>query len=211
MTAAGSARTAEAAAGSARPGAAAGGSARTGGTAAKSARPGADVRTSLVVAADFADVIGRGGDLPWHLPGDLRRFKALTAGGVVVAGRRTHESIVARLGRPLPGRLTVVVSRRADLPRQDGMLVQPDVPAALHAARAVAAFAGRDELFVIGGAEIYAQALPEVTRIHLTRVHARVGGDTALPAGWLAGFTRVAAERVDGDALPFTVETYERA
>ncbi|ASW57096.1 dihydrofolate reductase [Plantactinospora sp. KBS50] len=174
-------------------------------------RTGADVLTTLVVAADEDDVIGADGDLPWRLPSDLRRFKALTTGAVVVAGRRTHESIVTRLGRPLPGRLTVVATRRAGLPVPDGALTQPDVPQALHTARTIAAFTGRDECFVIGGAEIYAQALPEVRRIQLTRVHARVGGDTVLPAGWLTGFERTAGERVEGDALPYTVETYERS
>jgi dihydrofolate reductase len=163
------------------------------------------VRTSLIVAATGDDVIGRDNDLPWHLPDDLRRFKALTSNHVVVVGRRTHESIVNRLGRPLPGRVSVVVSRE---PRAgDGAVIyQPSVPAALSVARAIEAFAGRDEVFVIGGTQIYTEALPHVDRIQLTRVHGAVDGDAYLPAGWLAGFSLVDKQPRDG----YSWETYQR-
>ena len=148
------------------------------------------VTTALIVAADEGDVIGSDGRLPWHHPADLRRFKRLTMGHVVVAGRRTHESIVYRLGRPLPGRFTVVVTR---LPRpgRDTVIYQPDIGSALSVARAVEAFAGRDTVFVIGGGEIYAQALPEVDLVHLTRVQGRHAGNVVMPAGWLDGFELV--------------------
>ena len=85
------------------------------------------MRVSLIAAMDRRGLIGTEHGLPWHLPTDLRRFKRLTDGHVVVAGRLTHESIVQRLGRPLPNRLTVVVTRRTDLP---GVVCQPDVAAA---------------------------------------------------------------------------------
>jgi dihydrofolate reductase len=165
----------------------------------------AGVRTSLFVAATHDDVIGRDNDLPWHLPDDLRRFRTLTAGHVVVVGRRTHESILNRLGKPLPGRITVVVTRE---PRPgDGPVVhQPSVPAALSVARAIEEFAGRDEIFVIGGAQVYTEALPEVDRVYLTRVHMSVDGDAAMPAGWLKGFSLVADEPHD----THTYEIYER-
>jgi dihydrofolate reductase len=163
------------------------------------------MRTSLIVAAAEDDVIGRDGDLPWHLPEDLRRFKALTAGHVVVVGRTTHESIVNRLGRPLPGRISVVVSRRSRA--GDGTVIfQPTVAAALSVARAIEEFAGRDEIFVIGGAQVYAEALSEVDRVQLTRVHERVAGDTRMPADWLKGFAPTGRQRCDG----FDWETYER-
>ena len=165
--------------------------------------------TTAVVAATDAGVIGRDGDLPWHLPEDLRFFKQLTAGCVVVAGRRTHASIVARLGRPLPGRLTVVVSSTCP----DGPVVH--ATSAVHGvelAHVLASWAGQEEVFVIGGAQLYAATLPDVDRVWLTRVDADVDGDTSLPDGWLDGFAL--AETVpgedDGD-LPYAHLRYERA
>ena len=163
------------------------------------------MRVSTILAATRDEVIGRDGDLPWHLPDDLRRFKALTSGHVVIVGRKTHESIVKRLGRPLPGRISVVVTR--DPPPGDGPVIyQPSVAAALSVARAIEAFAGRDEVFVIGGAQVYVDTLPEVDRVYLTRVDLDAEGDTRMPADWLAGFTLVDEEKRDG----YTWETYER-
>jgi dihydrofolate reductase len=159
----------------------------------------------MVLAATHDDVIGQAGDLPWHLPDDLRRFKALTSGHAVVVGRRTQESIVNRLGKPLPGRISVVVTREPR-PGDGPVIYQPSVAAGLSVARAVESFAGRDEVFVIGGAQIYVEALPEVDRVYLTRVHATVDGDTSMPAGWLKGFTLVGEERHDTHSY----ETYER-
>lgn len=168
------------------------------------------MRTSLIVAAAENDVIGRRGGLPWYLPDDLRRFRELTTGHVVVAGRRTHESIVERLGHPLPGRITVLVTSAAGA-GAGPVLPQPSVPAALSVARAVEEFAGRGEVFVIGGRAVYAAALSEVDHIYLTRVHAVVPGDVTMPAGWLAGFTLVdSAGPVTGGELPYSVQRYER-
>jgi dihydrofolate reductase len=169
------------------------------------------VKTSLLLAATEDDVIGRDNDLPWYLPSDLRRFKALTAGHVVVAGRRTHESIMSRLGRPLPGRITIVVTRQAGRPGEGPVSYQPSIAAALSVARAIEEFAGRDEVFVIGGAQVYAGALSEADTVYLTRVHARVEGDARMPAGWLDGFKLVHSE--DGpptEELPYSFERYER-
>src|SRR5512147_1091647 len=126
------------------------------------------MRTTIIVAADPNDVIGRDGRLPWHLPEDMRRFRTLTTGHVVVAGRATQDSIVERLGGPLPGRITVVVSRTVT-GAADRVIFLPTVDAALTAARAIEAFAGGDEVFVIGGSEIYRTCLPEVDRVLLTR------------------------------------------
>jgi dihydrofolate reductase len=169
------------------------------------------VRTSLFLAATEDDVIGRDNDLPWHLPADLRRFKQLTSGHVVVVGRRTHESITSRLGRPLPGRITVVVTRQAGRPGEGPVIYQPSVAAALSVARAIEGFAGRDEVFVIGGAQVYTEALPEADTVYLTRIHAHVDGDARMPAGWLDGFTL--ADSQDGPAgeeLSYAFERYER-
>ena len=147
----------------------------------------------MILAAAENEVIGRDNDLPWHLPDDLRRFKAVTSGHVAVLGRRTHESIVGRLGKPLPGRISVVVSRTPK-PGHDTVIYQPTLDAALSVARAIEAFAGRDEVFVLGGAQIYTEALPSVDRVYLTRVHREVDGDAAMPPGWLDGFKETAAE-----------------
>jgi dihydrofolate reductase len=155
------------------------------------------MRTSMILAVADNGVIGRDNALPWHIPDDLRRFKTYTSGHVVVLGRRTHESIVARLGRPMPGRISVVVTRRPRPP--EGPVIYADsVPAALATARAIEEFAGHDEVYVAGGAEIYMQALPEVDRVYLTRVHQRPDGDTVMPDGWLDGFALAEEGRYDG-------------
>ena len=122
---------------------------------------------SLVVAADEEGGIGRGGGLPWHLPADLKHFRALTMGKPVIMGRRTWESI----GRPLPGRRNVVVSRQPSL-QVPGCEVAGSLDDALRLADDAA------EACVIGGAEIYRLALPLADQIHLTRVHARVERST---------------------------------
>lgn len=125
---------------------------------------------SIVVAADERNAIGLGGGLPWHLPEDLRRFKALTLGKPIVMGRRTWESI----GRPLPGRNNIVVTRRPDFTAA-GATVVASLDEALEAA------AGAPEVCVIGGAELYRLALPLADVLHLTRVHAVVEADTFFP------------------------------
>jgi dihydrofolate reductase len=169
------------------------------------------VKTSLFLAASENDVIGRDNDLPWHLPADLKRFKKLTSGHVVVTGRLNQDSMVSRLGRPLPGRITVVVTRDAGRPGEGPVIYQPSVSAALSVARAIEEFAGGDEVFVLGGAQIFAEALPEADTIYLTRVHAQVEGDVRMPAGWLDGFTLVDSEPGPaGEELPYTFERYER-
>lgn len=128
------------------------------------------MKITLIVAMSDDRVIGRGGKLPWHLSADLQRFKRLTMGHTIVMGRKTYESI----GRPLPGRTSVVISRQADY-RPEGVHVATSLDAALQ--RAV----DDDEVFIVGGAQIYEQALPRVDRLAITRVHARLEGDTFFP------------------------------
>ena len=125
---------------------------------------------SLIVAASTNDVIGAQGELPWRLSADLRRFKELTMGKPIVMGRKTYESI----GRPLPGRQNIVVTRQADFVAEGC-----DVVASPEAAVRAAGDAG--EIMIIGGSHIYAAFLPLADRIYLTRVHADVAGDTHLP------------------------------
>ena len=152
---------------------------------------------ALIVAASVNDVIGRDGTLPWHLPDDLRRFKRLTTGHPIVLGRLTHESIVTRLGRPLPGRTSVVISSQPRPAGTDGVVWAASVDEALIAARKIAAHDGGELVFVGGGTSVYQQALPQADRIHLTRLHRDVDGDTRMPPGWLDGFTL--ARREDRD------------
>lgn len=127
-------------------------------------------RVSIVVAADDRGGIGREGTLPWHLPEDLRRFKAITMGKPVVMGRRTWDS----LGRALPGRHNIVISRRSGMIAA-GATVVDSLPAALRAA------GDAPEVCIIGGAQVYQLALPLADEIHLTRVHVAVDADTWFP------------------------------
>lgn len=155
--------------------------------------------TSLIVAAARNDVIGAAGALPWYLPEDLRRFRRLTTGHAVVVGRVTHESILARLGRPLPDRTCVVVSSRPPGGPQAGVVWVTSLDSAMSAADTTEASTGErgtgaGEVFVIGGASVYQQVLPRVDRIYLTRLHREVEGDTSMPPGWLDGFTLVASD-----------------
>jgi len=115
-------------------------------------------------------LIGRGNALPWHLPADLQHFKALTLGKPIIMGRKTHESI----GRPLPGRHNIVISRNPDFDAP-GCTVVGSVDAALAAAGEVA------EVVVIGGAQLYAELLPRAQRIYLTRIDASFDGDAWFP------------------------------
>jgi dihydrofolate reductase len=150
---------------------------------------------SLVAALAANRVIGAGNRLPWHLPEDLRRFKRLTMGAPVIMGRKTHESI----GRALPGRRNIVVTRQAGA-RWEGC----EVAASLEAALALAGDA--PEVFVIGGAELYRLALPRADRMYLTLLDAEYPGDTLFPEFDPAGWRETAREPGPG----FAFVTYER-
>jgi dihydrofolate reductase len=168
---------------------------------------------SLVVAASANEVIGADGALPWYLPGDLRRFRELTTGHVVVMGRLTYESILARLGHPLTGRVSVVVSRTLGDPGYPEVLVASSVPEALALAEGLADEAGDAEFFVIGGEAVYRDALPHADRVYLTRVHGEVAGDVSMPEGWLAGFELAARDDEAGAEGPlrYSFLDYHRA
>ena len=127
---------------------------------------------SLIVAMDEKRGIGKDGKLPWRLSSDLKRFRELTMGHHMIVGRKTFESI----GKPLPGRQTIVVTHNAGF-KADGCLVAGSVQAAL----ALAQERGEPEVFVIGGAEIYAQVIDVADRVYLTQVHAEVDADTFFP------------------------------
>jgi len=125
---------------------------------------------SLIVAASTNNVIGSDGELPWHLPDDLRNFKRLTTGKPIVMGRKTHESI----GRPLPDRRNVVITRDSDY-EATGCDVVTSPEAAMEL------LGDADEVIVIGGGQVYATFLPLADRIYLTRVHAEIDGDVMFP------------------------------
>ena len=127
------------------------------------------MRVTVIVAVAQNGVIGKDGDLPWRLPDDLAYFKRLTSGHPIVMGRKTWES----LGRPLPNRRNIVLSRQPGY-QAEGAEVVTDFEAALDALT-------EDEVFVIGGAGLYAAALPLADRVCWTEVHADVEGDTVFP------------------------------
>jgi dihydrofolate reductase len=157
---------------------------------------------SIIVAVADNGVIGSGNQLPWRLPDDLKRFKALSLGKPIVMGRKTFDSI----GRPLPGRLNIVISRQPGL-QIAGCSVVTSLDEAIAAAQPV------PEIVIIGGADIYRQILPRVQTIHLTRVHAEIAGDVVFPKLNEQEWREVAKEYHPADerhAHAFTFSTLER-
>jgi dihydrofolate reductase len=154
---------------------------------------------TMIAAMDRNRVIGVAGEMPWRLPDDLKRFRRLTEGGTVVMGRKTFESI----GRPLPGRRNVVVTRRGEF-GADGVQVVSSLNDAL-----------QDGVFVIGGGEVYTQALPQADRMELTLVDVDLPrGDAYFPAWDTAEWREVMREHHPADArhaYAFAYVTLERA
>ncbi len=160
------------------------------------------MRISLLFAVAENGVIGRDGDLPWRLPADLKRFKRLTIGHVIIMGRKTFDSI----GRPLPKRRSIVITRDSAW-HHDGVTAVRSLEEALEQAD------GEEEVFVVGGAEIYALAWPRADRVYLTRVHAEVEGDVRLPDFDFSDWQLTGSETHPADdrhAYSFTFERWER-
>ncbi|WP_286240399.1 type 3 dihydrofolate reductase [Neptuniibacter halophilus] len=134
------------------------------------------MKLAMIVAQAKNRVIGVNNKLPWHLPEDLRYFKQVTMGKPIIMGRNTYDSI----GRPLPGRTNIVITRQDDYAPQ-GVKVVKSLEAALELAESVALIDGADEAMVIGGAQIYAQALEKADRLYLTEVDAEIEGDAWFP------------------------------
>ncbi|NLY58448.1 MAG: dihydrofolate reductase [Gammaproteobacteria bacterium] len=136
---------------------------------------------ALIAACAHNSVIGRDNSMPWHLPADLKHFKQTTLGKPIIMGRKTWDS----LGRPLPGRLNLVVSRQTDL-QLEGAEVFSDLTSAIERAEQWAREQGVDEIMLIGGGQLYAEALPQADRIYLTRIDLEVQGDAFFPefTGW---------------------------
>jgi dihydrofolate reductase len=157
---------------------------------------------SLIVAVGENNEIGKAGQMPWHLPADLKHFKTLTLGKPVIMGRRTYEAI----GKPLPGRRNIVVSRDPGY-SASGCEVSPSFTDALVRA------AGAAEIMVIGGGEIYREALPRAQRIYLTRVHGHFDADTFFPIIDPSEWRQIAHEEHEVDARnawPCSFVTLER-
>ena len=161
-------------------------------------------RLELIAAMAANGVIGRGGELPWRLPDDLKRFRQLTLGHPVIMGRKTYDSI----GKPLPGRVNIVVSAQLREPPH------PDVTLACSLDEALALAAPAARVFVIGGATIYESALQLSAKLHLTELDEAVAGDTFFPpfdrSQWRL-IEDLRHERDDRHAHAFHLRTYVRA
>lgn len=164
---------------------------------------------ALIAAVADNGVIGDGDALPWRLSTDLRRFKALTLGKPVVMGRRTF----AAIGKPLAGRTNIVVTRQAGFVAPAGITVAPSLDGALASALDAARAAGVAEAMVIGGGEIYAQAIPLAGRLYITHVHAEPAGTAHFPVIADDVWQAVASEDLpsgEKDTAATTFVIYER-
>lgn len=174
----------------------------------KSSRRGPTIRLTLVVAAAENGVIGADGRLPWRLKSEMAHFREVTLGKPVVMGRKTLGSI----GKPLKGRTNIVITRDPDF-AASGIVVAPSLSAALAAARGDALRRGADEIAVIGGADVYRQALPLADRIVFTRVHLQPHGDSTFPPidpnAWSETSRSEHAAGPQDDA-PFSVLVFDR-
>lgn len=161
--------------------------------------------TSIIVAKAKNNVIGNKNELPWRLKGDLRHFKELTTGHPVVMGRKTFESIVARLKKPLPDRRNIVLTRDQTFQPIGSVAVAHSIEEAL-------TMAGEDT-FVIGGASVYEQALPHVDTLYVTEVKAEVEGDTFFPEIKSTEWDEVSREsfkKNKDNQYPYDIVIYER-
>lgn len=157
---------------------------------------------SIIVAIAENNVIGANNQLIWHISDDLKRFKALTTGHCVVMGRKTFESI----GKPLPKRTNIVISRNKDLVI-DGCTVVSSLE------NAISACGKDDEMFIIGGGELYRQALPLAQKLYITWVHKKFNGDTFFPEIDFSQWREVLREKgkpTETDGLEYTFINYER-
>jgi dihydrofolate reductase len=162
----------------------------------------------LVAAVAENGVIGLDGGLPWRLPSDLRRFRAITLGHPVVMGRKTYGAI----GKPLPGRTNIVITRDAAFAAR-GVTAAPNLEAALMVARGDALRRGVRHIMIIGGADLYGQTIGRARRLEITRVHAHPAGDSMFPAIDPAQWRET--ERCEfpagpGDDAAFTTLSYAR-
>jgi dihydrofolate reductase len=147
---------------------------------------------ALIAAVAKNNVIGKENDLPWYIPEDLKHFREITAGQTVVMGRKTYESIIARNGEPLPDRKNIVITRQKNYPVAKGVEVYPSLDEAL------AAHKNDDAIFVIGGAEIFTEALPKADRLYITHIDKEYEGDVYFPKVNYDLFSKVSEETQTG-------------
>ena len=157
------------------------------------------MKISAIVAMASNRVIGHRGDIPWKIPGEQKMFKEITLGHTVIMGRKTYESI----GRPLPGRINIVITRQCDY-QADGCITVPDLDRALQSCPAE-----ENEAFICGGGQLYHEAMPVTNRIYLTRLLREVHGDTHFPEISETEFRMVKSEFIDG-IEPYHFHVYER-
>jgi dihydrofolate reductase len=163
------------------------------------------MKVSIIAAMTDERVIGLNGKLPWHIPEDLKRFKKITMGHPVIMGRKTFDSV----GKPLPGRLNIVVSRNPEF-SAPGIETATNIEEALEKAETT----GDPEIFILGGAEIYKLALPKTDRLYLTLIHSSFPGDTYFPVfNFDKDFKvveKVESATTDADPIRFTFLTADR-
>jgi dihydrofolate reductase len=157
------------------------------------------MKISLIAAMAKNRVIGRLGEIPWKIPGEQKIFKKITLGHAVIMGRRTYESI----GRPLPGRINIIVTRQSEL-HAPGCIVAHDLSGALNACPA-----DEDEAFICGGGQLYHEALPVADRIYLTVIPREIPGDTYFPEILSDDFRVKKSEAIEG-VEPYNFYIYER-
>ncbi len=162
---------------------------------------------SLIVAHTRNRMIGNNGDFPWHLRTDLKRFKQLTSGHAVIMGRKTYDAIVQRMGKPLPNRRNIVITRDADFTAEGAEVAHsPEDAFALTDAE-------NEEVFVIGGAQIYAACLPFADRLYITLIDAELDGDAFFPeideTNWHETF-REAHQKDEQNDYDFEFITFDR-
>ena len=166
------------------------------------------MRIAMIAAMANNRVIGKDNQMPWHLPEDLKHFKAMTLAKPVVMGRKTFESMKSAL----PGRTNIVMTRDPNWHRE-GVKVVADLDAGIELAESQGLIDGVDEIMIIGGAEIYALALPRATRLYLTQVHAEPKGDVFFPELDLSAWELVMQKKCYADerhSCDYTFENYQR-
>lgn len=163
---------------------------------------------SIIIAAIAAmsknRVIGRDNALPWHIPEDFKYFKRTTFGKPVIMGRKTYES----LGQPLPGRINIVISRNPDTIEGDVFAVDT-LEKAIERATAIATAESVEEIFIIGGGQIYEAALPQTDRLYLTVIDETFEGDAHFPEFNQADWTETSSKHFD-DPVPYDIKVFDR-
>lgn len=166
------------------------------------------IHVSAVVAMAHNRVIGKDNALLWHIPGDMKHVKETTMGKPLVMGRKTFESILDAIGKPLPGRTSIVVSRSGF--EYDGIPVYPDVASAIEAAKEIAEKDGQDEIIIFGGGQIYLEAMDETDRIYLTTVQRNYDGDTLFPEINEDEWKEVSCSDFPDSDPPYSIQVLER-